>query len=305
MRHLLISGPGPTRVRGVFVGVALAVPGGMAQAQAPEAEAFYIENVEPIIQSECIVCHSDNGVARGSGLVYSDSPSANHAALVSYINSPTLGAGGEVFLSSSIGGAAHGGGVILTEGSPDYQTLEEYVALVSTEATPEPVTVFRASLEEPLNGQVHTGVGNLRGWAVASDGILKVEVLIDGAYAFDAPYGGSRGDVGNAFPDVENSASSGFSLAFNYSDLATGPHTVTIVAQTQLGETLERTSTFDVVKFNSNFIVGDDAVSLDDAACSMAGDEITVSDGRVDGGIFDFVMKWRTAEQGFEIIEVR
>ena len=30
------------------------------------------------------------------------------------------------------------------------------------------------------DGQAHTGVGNLRGWAVASEGITKVEILIDG-----------------------------------------------------------------------------------------------------------------------------
>ena len=59
--------------------------------------------------------------------------------------------------------------------------------------------VFRLMLEEPINGEIHGGVGNLRGWAVASEGIDKVEIFIDGEYAFDAPYGGSRGDVGAPF----------------------------------------------------------------------------------------------------------
>ncbi len=62
-------------------------------------------------------------------------------------------------------------------------------------------------LEEPINGEIHGGVGNLRGWAVASEGIDKVEIFIDGEYAFDAPYGGARGDVGGAFPEVPNAAS--------------------------------------------------------------------------------------------------
>ena len=58
--------------------------------------------------------------------------------------------------------------------------------------------------------ETHTGVGNLRGWAISSDGIDKVEIYIDDAYALDAPYGGVRTDVRDAFPDVEGSENSGF-----------------------------------------------------------------------------------------------
>ena len=35
---------------------------------------------------------------------------------------------------------------------------------------------FRVVLEEPVAGEIHAGVGNLRGWAIASDGIEKVEI---------------------------------------------------------------------------------------------------------------------------------
>ena len=56
-------------------------------------------------------------------------------------------------------------------------------------------STLRVVLEEPVAGETHGGVGNLRGWAVASEGIEKIEIWIDGAYAFDAPYGGARGDV--------------------------------------------------------------------------------------------------------------
>ena len=70
--------------------------------------------------------------------------------------------------------------------------------------------VLRIMLEEPVAGEIHGGVGNLRGWAVATDGIDKIEIMIDGEYAFDAPYGGARGDVGGAFPDVANASQSGF-----------------------------------------------------------------------------------------------
>ena len=198
---------------GVLVLIVILLPPAVAQAQ--NAESFYVDQVEPLVQSICIVCHEDNGIARGSSLVFTPSALTNHRVFLSYINAPTLGAGGGVILASIGGGASHGGGAVIQEASAEYRAFDQYIALASQ----PPDGVFRAALEEPLEGQVHTGVGNLRGWALASEGIARVEVLIDGQYAFDAPYGGPRGDVGAAFPDVIDADRSGFSLAFNYSDL--------------------------------------------------------------------------------------
>ena len=110
-------------------------------------------------------------------------------------------------------------------------------------------STFRLSLEEPVAGEIHGGVGNLRGWAVASEGIEKIEIWIDGAYAFDAPYGGARSDVGGTFPDVNGSNKSGFSLAYGYGDLAPGSHTISAIAHTVTGETEESAAKFTVVKF--------------------------------------------------------
>ena len=165
--------------------------------------------------------------------------------------------------------------------------------------------VFRLSLEEPIDGQIHMGVGNLRGWAVSSEDITRVEILVDGISQFDAPYGGNRTDVGDAFPDIPNSSKSGFSLAFNYSGLTFGQHTVTAVAHTAGGQTLESSSTFEVVRFDEEFIPGDDAVDLTDSGLTAAGNEITITDVIVDGAVHDLILKWRPAEQGFEIIEIR
>jgi len=78
------------------------------------------------------------------------------------------------------------------------------------------------TLEEPQEGGTYTGISNLRGWAIAESGIDKIELDIDGVYAFDIPMGGSRGDVESAYPDFPNAAQSGFSMAFNYKALAAG-----------------------------------------------------------------------------------
>jgi hypothetical protein len=137
--------------------------------------------------------------------------------------------------------------------------------------------VLRIMLEEPVAGEIHGGVGNLRGWAVATDGIDKIEIMIDGEYAFDAPYGGARGDVGGAFPEVANASQSGFSLAYAYSNLSPGSHTISAIAHTLEGETQTSSATFETVRFKQSFISGD---------------------------TYDMVLDWRTAEQGFEIVQI-
>ena len=166
-------------------------------------------------------------------------------------------------------------------------------------------SAFKVTLEEPVNAEIHGGVGNLRGWAVASQGIEKIEIYIDGDYAFDAPYGGAREDVGAAFPDVANSTESGFSLAFAYSNLSSGAHTMEAVARTADGQEARSAATFEVVKFAQGFISDPQAVNLDAAECVTAGDEISISGAVVAGETYDMVLDWRTAEQGFEIVEIR
>ena len=165
-------------------------------------------------------------------------------------------------------------------------------------------SVFRVVLEEPVRDEIHSGVGNLRGWAIASDGIKKIEIFIDGGYAFDAPYGGARQDVAGEFPDVAGSSESGFSLAFNYNDLSGGSHVIEAVAHTEQGATERSSSTFNIVKFSQDFISGSQPVDLNGADCVTGGTEITISNAVVAGDTYDVVLDWRVAEQGFEIVEI-
>ena len=178
------------------------------------------------------------------------------------------------------------------------------VVLIGFSASASAQDVFRLMLEEPINGEIHGGVGNLRGWAVASEGIEKVEIFIDGEYAFDAPYGGSRGDVGGAFPEVPNAAQSGFSSAYAYSLLSSGTHTISALAHTTAGTTKESAATFEVVRFKQAFISDPNAVDLTGTSCSVRTDEISVGNAQVDGDAYDVLLNWRTAEQGFEIIKI-
>ena len=366
-------------------------------ALSQDAESYYVDNIESIVQSKCISCHRSGGQAGSTALRFTSSAPSNHDVFDSYVNTPLPGSRANTVLTKIRGGAGHGGGVQVTEGSSEYQRFTQYMDLLSevpeptpsvpsaplnvsatagnasasvsfsvpsddggatitsytatsnpgalsgscnaspclvedlsngtvytftvsatnevgegpdseasSAVTPNAPEVFRVLLEEPVNGGIHSGVGNLRGWAVASSGITKVEILVDGAYEFDAPYGALRGDVGGAFPDVDDSSASGYSLAFAYSLLSAGEHSITAVGYSELGDTYQVTNTFTVVKFpTSDFIADPDAVNLGDAACTLQDDEIIVTDALVDGMIYDLTLKWRTAEQGFEIIEIR
>ena len=56
--------------------------------------------------------------------------------------------------------------------------------------------ISESAIEEHFQGGMHSGIGMIRGWAVSSDPIERVEVFIDGVYRFDIPHGGKRRDVG-------------------------------------------------------------------------------------------------------------
>jgi len=277
-------------------------------ATGQTAEAFYASDVDSIVQGKCITCHRSGGQAGGTELRFTSSVSGNHGVFDSFVNSPSKGARASRVLSKITGGSGHGGGQQVSQGSADYQTFSDYMDLLTSVDEPgegSSEEVFRLSLEEPINDETHMGVGNLRGWAVASSGIHKIEVLLDGAYLYDAPYGGSRGDVGKKFPEVQNSGESGFSLAYNYSGLSFGEHTFTVVAHTELGETKETSATFNVVRFDKSFISDPDGVSFDGASCSLETNAVNLSDVSVDGGLYDLRLIWRKSEQGLEIVEIR
>jgi hypothetical protein len=172
-----------------------------------------------------------------------------------------------------------------------------------TEAAEPEAPSFELVLEEPVNGAVHSGVGNVRGWAIASEGITKVDIYIDGELFQSAPYGGNRADVGAAFPDIDGSSSSGFSLAYNYGALDVGEHTLVARAQTRTGQILESSSTFNSIRAGQEFIAGADAVDLSGASCSInQGRSIKVEDIIIDGGgPWDAFLEWQPAAQAFEV----
>lgn len=178
------------------------------------------------------------------------------------------------------------------------------VILISPTVAQTTADGFVVRLEEPIHGEVHGGIGNLRGWAIAKGGIRKVEIFIDDAYAFDAPYGGSRPDINNTYPNVTDSMHSGFSLAYGYSNLSVGEHTITARAHSKDGRIKYANSTFTVISFHKDFISSFDEIDISQARTNIIGDKLLVSGISIASRLYNLMLDWRTAEQGFEITSI-
>jgi hypothetical protein len=167
--------------------------------------------------------------------------------------------------------------------------------------SPDPDPEFRLLLEGPQAGESYSGVGTLRGWAIAEEGIERVDIYVDDVFYQSAPYGGQRADVEATFPEIAEARNSGFALAFSYNILSKGSHTISAVAVTTQGRSKTVDADFTVTKFHKNRIRPTDEVSLDGATCTVSGDEVSLFDTLIDGRTYDISLEWRTGDQGFEI----
>ena len=175
----------------------------------------------------------------------------------------------------------------------------------SSASTDSSERFLELSLEVPAVGATYSGISTLRGWAVAEEGISKVDIYIDGNFFQSAPYGGKRGDVGSIFPEINDSDESGFALAYNFSGLSAGTHTIKVEAVTSQGRVLSRTSQFQVTKFPAQFLPADQSPDLSGASCVINDQTVHILDTLVDGSVYDVSLEWRTADQGFQIQEIR
>ena len=127
-------------------------------------------------------------------------------------------------------------------------------------------------LEEPAANQTYAGIANLRGWAVGPNPIDRVEMYIDAAHVFDVPYGATRLDVGAGRPDCPGSSASGFSMAFNYSNLVPGVHTFTARAVDHTGLSFEDSAQISLIRFGDiKFVTAQDVFDFTKRAMPKGG----------------------------------
>ena len=160
------------------------------------------------------------------------------------------------------------------------------------------------ALEEPRPADVRTGIGNLRGWAVAPEGIRYVEFYLDGEFKYRVPYGGTRRDVGARYPDYPRSDYSGFSAAFNYALLAPGPHAFRVRAVDWTGRHKEVSATMQVTRFHKPFFSDPAAVDLSSSSVSQDGTGVLIENLRVEDQPYDVRLRWRKESQDFDIFGI-
>lgn len=170
---------------------------------------------------------------------------------------------------------------------------------------------IKMSLQEPQNGSVYSGVGNLRGWAITFDksetelAIERVELFIDGQFSGLIPYGGPRNDVGSKYAKIPGAFDSGFSMALGYNGLGAGKHTITVRAFTNTGVFKEHTAVFNVVAFHKPFFPNPDSIKLSNSELVKDGSDMVIRNLSVDGKSYDVRLRWNNRTQGFELIKIQ
>ena len=166
------------------------------------------------------------------------------------------------------------------------------------------LTDLRMGIDVPASGDVYTGIGMVSGWAVSTDGIAKIEVFLDGNYAFDLPHGGPHGNAGKRFPDIPNSDKAGYATPLNYSALELGNHTVTVKVTDNFGSSVERMKKFTSLAFHKPYIAKENIVEMGWSYTTALGQDILVYDAEIDGQSYNLVLSWSTREQGFKIVSI-
>lgn len=100
------------------------------------------------------------------------------------------------------------------------------------------------SLENPLVDHNLTDSFFVKGWALSSNTVSKVEVFVDNRSVGQATYGVDRNDIANKYPNYPNSAKSGFTK--EVTGISNGAHTVKVVATDTKGITKEASTTINV-----------------------------------------------------------
>ena len=107
-----------------------AAPVAQQSTQPTDPETFYLEDVDDGLQSACVACHRNEGVAQQSGarLVLTPDGRANHQAFSQFVALDDTD--GDWVLAKVAGQEGHGGGAVLTASSPTYLALKQYLTML-------------------------------------------------------------------------------------------------------------------------------------------------------------------------------
>lgn len=160
-------------------------------------------------------------------------------------------------------------------------------------------------VETPAANAEMSGIALISGWAVSDVGIESVRVYFDGIDLGDVPYGGLRGDVANAFPEIPDARHSGWGMKFNYSSPDPGEHEIRVVATDTDGIETEVVRTFQTTGFHLGFIREDGGPDISNATIRITDEgRIRIEGALLDGESVDFDLLWNRSAQQYRIIDI-
>lgn len=160
------------------------------------------------------------------------------------------------------------------------------------------------NLEEPAAKQVQSGVSNLRGWAVARQGVDRIELFIDQTFTSVLPFGSLRSDVAAAYPAYADSSLSGFSVAFNWNNLSAGAHDITVVVYDKAGNRQVSRSEYTVASFDTSFISDPGQVSINGGVEVQSDGSLLLRQVSAAGVVYDIRLQWQSATQQWEVVDI-
>lgn len=192
-------------------------------------------------------------------------------------------------------------------GNIELPTIDDLSGVVAHYGNPDNNPAIILTLETPAQNGTLSGIGNVQGWVVSQVALQEAKLFIDGSFVANIPFGGSRLDVGNAFPQYPNSANAGFSMAYAYSGATPGTHTALVRVVDINGNIQEASATFVTVRFgNLEFFSDPNKVDLRNASSRFPepnelGYQMIIDNARIDGKAYSILLLWNTASQKFEI----
>ncbi len=171
-----------------------------------------------------------------------------------------------------------------------------YDVQMEIKASPAGKPLPIGNLENPKDGQTVSGIEVIYGWALDTTGISKIELFIDDQPIGNIPYGGTRGDVKDVYPDYPNAENSGFSMIWNYSILTPGQHSILVRLHSLDGLTKDLKATVAVIRFHGEFVE-----NMAPAEKWLKNVLVTV-DGASKN--YDIEIEWSEDIQGFSITNI-
>ena len=158
-------------------------PGG-GNGSTSSAVDYFVDNVEPVVQGDCIICHRQGLVAESQGarLLFSGDALSNEQATFDFVS--ISGVGADWLLGKVVGELNHGGGPVLTRGGDKYNALAEYLTLATGANTSGGDQVSTAEFWEGT--QLESRERTLRRAGILLAGEIPTNAMINRASQSDA-----------------------------------------------------------------------------------------------------------------------